>query len=327
VVLAQGRGSGRAGQLVAEVLLVAARAQGAHWRLAGGRGALRLRAHLVVVVLLLVVLLVVVVVVVLLVAQRLAVGRQDRLTSEQEVARVLGLGALGGPIAQDAVDGGDGGRRSVAAHALLHQFLSNFPSENRRVLPLVLLDLVHHRRRGHLGLGAANHRAMVVVRVLVGVVRVLVGVVRVRRQLLAVRVCVRVLLARRGCGCRGGRYVRPAGLLQAVLLAQLVGQRLLLLLQVRARLLTEAARICRGGGRRCYRRRRPQGMAGGRLPHGLLAAGRLLLGPETGCGGCCCGGRRRRCLLLALRGRAWRAARRLLLVLVGPVHTEAVVLA
>ena len=41
------------------------------------------------------------------------------------------------------------------------QSFPNFPCKDRRILPLVRLDLVHDQRSGHLRLGSADHAVVV----------------------------------------------------------------------------------------------------------------------------------------------------------------------
>lgn len=58
---------------------------------------------------------------------------------------------------ENPVNGGDGRRRRVGTYTLRDELLSDLPSEDSRVLTLVLLDFIHHLRRRYLGLGTADH--------------------------------------------------------------------------------------------------------------------------------------------------------------------------
>ena len=55
------------------------------------------------------------------------------------------------------IDGADAGDVVLRADALGEEPVADLPGEHGRVLPLVLRDGVHHVRRGHLGLAAADH--------------------------------------------------------------------------------------------------------------------------------------------------------------------------
>lgn len=54
------------------------------------------------------------------------------------------------------VNGAHAGHRVAVTHALRQQPVSDLPGEHGGVLPLVLGDLVHNLRGGHLGFGAAD---------------------------------------------------------------------------------------------------------------------------------------------------------------------------
>lgn len=62
-----------------------------------------------------------------------------------------------GYIPKDPVDRRDGGRGGVGTHALRDEFFPDLPGEDGWVLPLVLLDLVHHLRGRHFRLGSPYH--------------------------------------------------------------------------------------------------------------------------------------------------------------------------
>ncbi len=53
------------------------------------------------------------------------------------------------------VDRGDGRHVLLVAHVVLQQSVPDLPREHRRVLPLVLADVVHHLGRGHFRLRPA----------------------------------------------------------------------------------------------------------------------------------------------------------------------------
>lgn len=75
-----------------------------------------------------------------------------KMAVDQQVARILGLRALSGSVAQYAVYRRHGRRGAVRAHALVHKSLTNLPREYSWILAFILLDLVDHNRRGHFGL-------------------------------------------------------------------------------------------------------------------------------------------------------------------------------
>lgn len=98
-----------------------------------------------------------------------------RLAGQQEVSSVLGLGSFGGPVSEDAIYRGDRGRRAVGANSFVHQSLADLPGKYGGILALVLFNLVHHHRRGHLRLGAADNRSGVVRMMVMMVVVTVVG--------------------------------------------------------------------------------------------------------------------------------------------------------
>lgn len=63
----------------------------------------------------------------------------------------------------------------VIANTLGQQPVPDLPCENRRTLPLELGDLVHHRRRGHPGLGAADGPRLDGARLVVPVITTLIS--------------------------------------------------------------------------------------------------------------------------------------------------------
>ena len=70
-------------------------------------------------------------------------------------------------VAQYPIYRADAGHVALLAHAVVEEVISDLPGEDARVLVLVLEDLLHHLRRRHLRLAAADragpHRARLVV--------------------------------------------------------------------------------------------------------------------------------------------------------------------
>lgn len=67
------------------------------------------------------------------------------------------------------VNGADAGHHVAVAHPLGQQPVSDLPGEHGGILPLVLGDLVHHLRGGHLGFGAADDPGLDAARLVVPV--------------------------------------------------------------------------------------------------------------------------------------------------------------
>lgn len=120
---------------------------------------------------------------------------EHRLAGKQEVSSVLSLSSLGGPVSEDAIYRGHRGRSAVGADSFVHQSLADLPGEYGGILALVLFNLVHHHRRGHLRLGAADNGSGVVrVMMMVMVVAIVSGYVRSGRVSLLLKLVVMMLL-------------------------------------------------------------------------------------------------------------------------------------
>lgn len=106
---------------------------------------------------------------------------EDGLAGEQQVARVLCLRPLGGPVAEDPVYGRHRGRSPIGANAFVHQPLSYLPGEYGGILSFVLFDFVHHNRCGHFRLRAADNGGRMMV---MGMMRMMVAMMVVLLLLL-----------------------------------------------------------------------------------------------------------------------------------------------
>ncbi len=89
---------------------------------------------------------------------RMVLGHEVLLLLHR-VVRVLRLHGrrLVATAPQDPRDGGDGGGGGAVAETVLDQAVADLPTEDARILLLVLLDLGLHLRSGHPWLGAANN--------------------------------------------------------------------------------------------------------------------------------------------------------------------------